>query len=291
MTCALVFGASGQIGRFLVPRLLTQGHQVLAVSRHAREAVRPRLRWIVGDLFCTMPDVPKVETIYRLGPQTGFSAWLERAERPHQSRVVAIGSMSVFSKRESGDAAERARSESLRQSEQQLASASEHRRLAWTVLRPTLIYGAGMDRSLTPLARFGMRYRLFPRFPGASGLRQPVHAADLAEACLAVAGNRVAHDRTYDLGGGERLAFSSMLERVRQSLPCLALGVPLPRALLVAARSVASVVPRWRSPHRGAVDRLRADLVADDSEARSEWGWSPRPFRPDAATWAVQPLD
>ena len=63
------------------------------------------------------------------------------------------------------------------------------RGIACTVFRPTLIYGAGTDRSLAPIARFARRWRVLPVPLGANGLRQPVHARDLAAACVAVLAN------------------------------------------------------------------------------------------------------
>jgi hypothetical protein len=56
--------------------------------------------------------------------------------------------------------------------------------MGWTILRPTLIYGAGIDRSITPIVQRALRLRLFP-IPLAGGLRQPVHADDIARAVVA----------------------------------------------------------------------------------------------------------
>jgi nucleoside-diphosphate-sugar epimerase len=111
-----------------------------------------------------------------------------------------------------------------------------------------------------------------------------VHADDLAAACVAVAAPPHCADRAYALGGGERLAFAAMLERVRASLPfrTVPLPVPLPlaRGVLALARAAGST---RLSP--ALVDRLGHDLVADDRAARADFGYAPRPFRPDPACW------
>jgi hypothetical protein len=39
-----------------------------------------------------------------------------------------------------------------------------------------------------------------------------------------------------------------------------------------------------------AIERLRRDLVADDSAAVADFGWAPRAFRPDAACWFAPPM-
>lgn len=290
MPVSLVLGASGQIGRFLIPRLLDRGHDVLALSRVPRASTHGALRWIGGDLYAGMPSLPALDAIFSLGPLDGFSQWLAQARIDGRPRIVAFGSMSAISKRDSGDPQERALVATLLASERRVIDAAGARGLGWTLFRPTLIYGAGIDRSLTQLAQLGMRLRVFPRIPAASGLRQPVHAADLAEACLCAHERLSTSNRTYALGGGERLAFSEMLERVRCSLQPRPLGIPLGHSSMHAALAIARLHPRWRGVHAAALDRLRTDLVADDADARTELGWKPRGFHPEASAWRAQPM-
>lgn len=272
MPVSLVFGASGAVGRFLCPRLLAAGHDVVAVSRSAHAAGDARQRWIVGDLHGTVQPLPAAAAVFGLGPLDAFAAWFDAARLDGAIRVVALGSMSIDSKRDSPDAGERDTARRLDAAERQLFAAAGRHGIGCTVLRPTLIYGAGIDRSLAPLVRFARRWRVFPRIPAACGLRQPVHADDLAAACLSVLAQPRCIGRTYALGGGERLGFDAMLERVRASLPwrCLPLPLPLAAAHLLARLGFAAPA---------AVARLTQDLVADDAAARADFGWSPRPFR------------
>lgn len=280
MPVALVAGASGAVGRFLLPRLRDAGYDVIALSRRPREHGSGFPRWIVGDLDRDVPLPLPPDVVFSVGPLDSFARWFARAPLQGSPRVVALGSMSIDSKRDSVDAAERDVAGRLLAAERQLADACAQRGSVWTVLRPTLIYGAGVDRSLTPLARFALRWRVFPRVHGARGLRQPVHADDLAAACLAVLRHPACAGRTYALGGGERLSFDAMLERVRVSLPRRSAPLPLP---LAAARllACAGLAPA------AAVDRLTRDLVADDAAARTDFGWSPRGFGVDAHAWGL----
>jgi nucleoside-diphosphate-sugar epimerase len=287
MRSVLVFGASGAIGRFLLLRLASAGHAATAVSRWP-QPTSPHVRWLTGDLERDdLRDVHAFDAIASCGPLDAFSRWFARTPLPGRPRVVAFGSLSIDSKRDSPDAAERALALRLGEAEQRLFAAADQRGCACTVLRPTLVYGAGIDRSLTPLARQAARWRVFPRLVGAQGLRQPVHADDLAGACAQLLAQDVAGARIHALGGGERLGFDAMLERVRQSLPvrCLPLPIPLSAMRLLAGLARAGGV----AASAAAVARLRQDLVADDAPARAEFGWNPRPFRPDASTWGLVP--
>ena len=287
---ALVIGGSGQIGRFLVPQLLDSGHDVFALSRVPRTSARPNLKWLQGDVFSVMPTLPTLDLIFSLGPLNGFAEWLARTKLQGGPRIVAFGSMSASSKRDSIDPDDRALSETLRLGEQALAQASGAAGLAWTLLRPTLIYGAGLDRSLTPLARFGTRWHVFPALRAANGLRQPVHAEDLALVSSVAARSDASIGRSFDLGGGERLPFASMLERVRRSLPTWVIPVPIPMAAVRIGLDLARRSTHWRGFGPGIIERLGKDLIADDESARHALQWAPRPFRPDAVTWVAPAL-
>ncbi|EIL94444.1 SDR family oxidoreductase [Rhodanobacter spathiphylli] len=272
----LVIGASSQIGRFLLPRLIANGEPVVALSRQPRTA-SAGITWLHGWLPDRPPGLPPLSAIISFGPLTGLADWLANADVVDAPRVIATSSMSAESKRDSLVSGERDISRQLRESEAQLAAACERHGSAWTVLRPTLVYGAGLDKSLTPLARRAMRLRVFP-LPCGRGLRQPVHAEDIALAALAALECPASGGRVLQIGGGERLPAAEMFARVRRSLPVATMPLPLPAWLLRAAKLA---LPRLR----GALDRLDNDLVADNGELQRLLGIRPRPFRPDAAMW------
>ncbi len=272
----LVFGASSQIGHFLLPRLLASGEQVLALSRQLR-AAQPDLSWLRGHLPDGVPPLPQVSAVISFGPLQAFADWLACAPLGNAPRVIATSSMSAETKCESSVPAEREMSRQLRAGEAALAGACARHGCAWTVLRPTLIYGAGLDKSLTPIARRALRTRVFP-LPAGRGLRQPVHADDLAQAVLAALECPAAAGRVLSIGGGERLTAGAMFARVRHSLQHATLPVPLPPWLLRCGRYA---LPRWRGP----LTRLDTDLIADNGEVQRLLGIHPRAFAPEAAAW------
>lgn len=289
MPVSVVFGASGAIGRFLVPRLRAAGHDVVAISRAPQASAHPGVRWIVGDLPDRVPPLPDAGVIFSLGPLDAFARWLAQNENV-RARVVAIGSLSALTKQQSPDPHERELAARLAEAETSLAAAALARGAAATVLRASLIYGAGLDRSLTPIVRFARRWRVFPRVPGARGLRQPVHADDLAEACAAIAGSESLTRPAYDVGGGERLAFDAMLARVRASLAFATLPLPLPLTLVRTGSGIARRTRAFAAASAAALERMAEDLVVDHSAAAADFGWSPRAFKPTERDWSPPPL-
>ena len=272
----LVFGGSSQIGHFLLPRLLASGEPVLALSRQPRPA-QAGVAWLQGTLPDRVPALPSLSAIISFGPLQGLAEWLAQATLADAPRVIATSSMSAETKRDSSVPAERALARQLRDGEAALATACERHGCAWTVLRPTLVYGAGLDKSLTPIARRAMRLRLFP-LPAGRGLRQPVHADDIAQAVLAALECQATAGRILPIGGGERLRSGEMFARVRSSLSCSTVPLPLPAWLLRLGQ-------RALPPLRGPLSRLDSDLIADNGELQRLLGMRPRPFRPDAAMW------
>lgn len=273
----LMCGASSQIGFFLLPELVRAGVSVLALSRKAQVPLAGAT-WLQGAL----PEAPiaanTANSVCCFGPLDALAAWIDAGAATNLQRVVATSSMSAESKQASPVTAEREVSRRLQEGEAAVARACEHRGIAWTILRPTLIYGAARDRSLTPLARRAMRSRVFG-LPAGSGLRQPVHAADIAQAVLcALDGNAAGH--VIPIGGGERLPAEEMFARVHASLPVRTLSFHVPAPLI---RLGAHLVP----PMRGALTRLQQDLVADNGELERLLGVHPRPFRPDRACWGL----
>jgi nucleoside-diphosphate-sugar epimerase len=271
----IIFGATGAVGGFLLPRLLATGAQVHAVSRNAPAQAAEHVSWIQGDLAGDLPLPAAADCIVSLGPLDTFAGWFERSATPGVRRVIALSSMSAETKRTSHDPAERALAERLRAAETRLIAAADARAIAWTVFRPTLIYGDGRDRSLAPIARFARRWRVMPVPISARGLRQPVHAADLAQATVAAIDCAASFSQIYALGGGERLPFDDLLRRLRAAIPGVVLPLPVPLfALHIALRLRPDLVPVGRA----ALRRLSEPLIADNSDAAADFGYAPREF-------------
>lgn len=274
----LVFGASSQIGHFLLPRLRDHGTAVYAVSRHAHPSGNG-IHWLQGQLPGAVPELPSPPSVViSFGPIGPLGAWLASATFTVPPRVIVTSSMSAETKRDSAVPAERALAQQLRDGEHAIAAACARLGAPWTILRPTLVYGAGLDKSLTPIARRALRTRLFP-LPAGHGQRQPVHAEDIALAVLAALARPASAGHVIPIGGGERLTAAAMFRRVRASLPVRTLPIPLPAWLLHAAQHLAP------AGLRGPLHRLDSDLVADNGELSRLLGITPRGFEAHAEMW------
>lgn len=284
MRHALVFGASGQIGAALCERLRDDGWRLTALSRMSRPS-NPGCDWLQGE-FAELPALPRqVDALFSCGPLDLFSHWFAVAGIA-AGHVVAFGSTSAQAKRDSPDPAERELAARLQSSEQRILVAAAERGSAATLLRPTLVYGAARDRTLSRIAELARRYGRLVLPSNAVGARQPVHVDDLAAAAQAVLASPYAGQR-YDLPGGESLAYLEMVQRV---LSCLS---PQPRLYRVPPPVFAGLLGVARrvgiasdfSP--AAVARLRYDLAFDAAPARRDLGYAPRAFQPVASMFGT----
>lgn len=283
-----MFGAYSQIGYFLLPALARDGHRVLALSRKPREGfVRemPGIAWreytneSPGEALAGEQGLRNV--IY-LGPLKMLPELLPTVAERGVQRVIAFGSTGRFYKTDSGDPREREMIASLIAAESNGVARSEELGIHWTIFRPTLVYGCGMDKNITLIVRFIHRFGFFPLIGSGKGLRQPVHAADLASACLSALANPATHSKAYNLSGGGELTYREMVEAVFRAMnrkPRF-LSVPLP-ALRFALRA-ARLLPRLRYLNPEMADRINLDACFDHSEAARDFGFNPRPFAPDA---------
>ena len=283
----LVAGASNQIGAYLVPKLLDCGCSVIAICRRPRPAwipQNPRLDWRQLDLNQPLPTIEDADTLVYMAPLGLFGPLWHGLTGI--SRVIAFSSTSRLSKTDSPDPGERAVAGELALGERSIAELADATGAQATVLRPTIIYGAGMDSGLTRLAAWLGRVRMMPLVGGGHGLRQPVHAADLAGAAVNLIQRPDIRARgIYELSGGSTLSYREMIRRVFESLNLRPHFIPIPLGIARMAVPLLRRTRRWRDLRPAMLERMNQDLVFDHSAASHDFGFDPRPFAPDRETW------
>lgn len=278
----LVCGASSQVGVFALPRLVAAGWRVTAVSRVGRPAWCPAwdaVEWIKPGAGPAEPPV----ALLSAGP---LDSVLDRLrEWPSIRRVAATSTSSVLVKADSPDPEEREVMGRILARERELEALCRQRGVPLLLLRPTLIYGCGMDRNLSLLAAFIRRFGFCPVSSEAHGRRQPLHAEDLAlalQAGLETDPVRWGTDALVSpLCGSSTLAYRSMVERLFPALGRPVRVLPLPPRVFVAAIRAGSRLGGARLTP-AMVTRQARNLEFDDRIARRFLGVKPRPFRPGA---------
>ena len=276
-----VLGASSFVGECVIRRLRESGRQVVAFSRSAHAGnAESTVTWLQLLPSATVSSqVPPIKEWVCVAPIWVLSQHFSMIEASDARRVVALSSTSLFTKKDSPDPDEQALVCGLHAGEQALRTWAETQGVEWVILRPTLIYGYGRDKNVTEILRFVRRWAFFPLSGRADGLRQPVHAEDVAMACVSALTVPAAGNRAYNLSGGETLSYREMVGRVFVALGKDPRLVTIPRWLFRSAVTVLRLLPRYRNWTMEMAERMNCDLVFDHRDAARDLRFSPRPFQ------------
>ncbi len=276
-----VLGASSFVGECVIQRLRKDGRHIVAFSR-SRHDGKPEseVTWLhLSPSVVASPVVPPIQDWLCVAPIGALPQYFSMIEKSGARRVVALSSTSLFAKEDSPDLGEQTLVRGLQAGEQALRAWAEARGVEWVILRPTLIYGYGRDRNVTEILRFVRRWGGFPLLGRADGLRQPVHAEDVATACVSALTVPAAGNRAYNLSGGETLSYREMVCRVFVAVGKAPYLVTIPRWLFRLAVAALRLLPRYRNWTTEMAERMNHDLVFDHGDAARDLGFSPRPFQ------------
>jgi nucleoside-diphosphate-sugar epimerase len=302
LEAVLVSGATSQVGVFTLPALLAAGYPVLAISRQAPlgPGMAPRqvencLSWLHPDSLVQPGNKSGVVGPRRLLSDVGvlFSCGpVELAVRMVAAcsslrRVVCISTSSVHTKENSPDAGERMLIDGIIQAERDLSRSCEERGITLALLRPTLIYGCGMDQNVSRIARLIRRFHFFPLAGRAGGLRQPVHAADLAGLALKLIQTENLRSLESPVGGGDVLTYRQMVERVFAANGLAPCTISITPSVLAGFFSALAWLPAMQGVNSGFFLRQNLDQVFDDGTLRKLVKFNPRPFEPTIADFSV----
>jgi len=209
-------------------------------------------------------------------------AALERLVSLGMMRLVAFSSTSVLTKTESADAYEQDVVARLAAGEQRIQEICARAGIAWTILRPTLIYDEGRDQNVTQIMRTIRRLGFFPVAGKADGRRRPVHASELAAAALQAVQSAAAANKAYNLSGGETLTYRAMVARVFQAMGRTPVIAPVPLFMWRAGFAALNAV-RKSGKNTANIEmalRMSRDMDFSHDDAAHDFGYAPGPFKP-----------
>lgn len=279
-----VLGATSSVGDYLLPLLTKRPGHIVAFSRRAAVCASVGVEWRHldnGAAACNASQRPQdaLEQWICLAPVWVLNNYLDLLEMYGVQRIVALSSTSRFTKIRSSSLEEQALARQLAEGEDRIIEWAEARGVEWTILRPTLVYGGGRDKNVAEIARFIRRFGFFPLLGAASGLRQPVHAEDVATACAAALKPRGNGGRAYDLSGGEALTYREMVSRVFVALGQRPKFVTMPLPVFRLLGNCLRLFPHYRHWTAAMAERMNQNLVFDHSAAARELNFLPRAFR------------
>lgn len=155
--------------------------------------------------------------------------------------------------------------------------------LAWTILRPSIVHGAG-DAFTHFFARMARWSPFLPVIGGGVNLMQPIAVEQVAKAFTRALGQSDTQGETLDLCGPERLALREILRCILEITERRRVLLPVPWTLARAQAALLEFVLTRRLGRTSPLTRdqllmLAEDNVGDGSRADRLLGLEHLPFR------------
>ncbi len=271
----LLTGGTGLLGGALVNLLLAEGHEVRCLVReespNASRLDKGRVEIVRGNADNARDlarSLSGMEAVLHVAGIEYSPQLVEATRRAGVGRVVVVGSTSAHSSYEFRSGPRLRMEKLVRESG-----------LAYTIVRPTMIYGSELDKNMRRLLRFLDRSPVYPMFGSGENLWQPVYYEDCARGVLEALVRPSAVGQSYDLPGAEPLTYLDLVKTAAGALGKKPRIVRLPlepmRLLLAAAEKLRLPLPIKSEQ----VLRLREDKAFPYDKAKRELGYAPRPFR------------
>ena len=272
MTSILVTGATGFIGRRLVPALVDEGHEVRAMTRHPETYDGPGepVAGDVGDPDSLVGPLEGVDVAYYLVhslDDADFERKDAEAARAFARAAADQGVGQIVYMGGLGDDEEdlSAHLRSRREVEGILAETG----VPVTVLRAAIVVGhGGISWEITRQLVKNLPAMIVPRW--ATTMTQPVAVDDVVRYLVGVCGHETAYGQVYEIGGPDQLSYLEMLriaaeiERGR-SVPIVPVPVLTPR---LSSYWLALVTDVDVTTGRNLIDSMGVEVVVTDHAIR-----------------------
>jgi NADH dehydrogenase len=283
----LVTGGTGAMGSVLVRMLHQRGDSVRVLCmpgdpfvsrvkdyaadiRCADIANREQCKGVCDGVAAVMHlaavIVSNNETAFRRVNVEGTRTIIEEAKKARVGQFIYVSSASVVYPRPTPYSL----------SKQEAEDIVKKSGLAYTVARPTLVYGAQGGQEFDMYLAYLARYPVVPFIGRGESLKRPVHVDDVNDGLLAMCGNEKAFRKTYSLSGGEAISiinFSRLCLRMlgHKHKPIVHVPVWLCKMIAAAMGLVMSNPPlNWQ-----VIAGITQDANLDPTDAMKDLGYNP----------------
>jgi uncharacterized protein YbjT (DUF2867 family) len=282
-TTVVVAGATGFVGRRLVPALIDAGHRVRAMTRHPERYDGPAepVRGDVHDpssLEATLADADVACYLVHSLDDADFERKDADAARSFGRTAAAAGVRQLVYLGGLGSDEDRlsAHLRSRRDVERLLGEGG----VPVTVLRAAIVVGAGgISWELTRQLVKNLPAMVVPRW--AATRTQPVAIDDVVRYLVGVVANPAAQGRTFEIGGSDQLSYLEMLQQASEEMagrrvPILTAPVLTPR---LSSYWISLVTSVDATTGRNLIDSMVNEVLQTDLSIRDLVPGEPLSYR------------
>jgi len=278
-----IAGATSFLGQRILIRLAERGEKArcLARSMEARQKLEKARRNFPDNIEITggnllssdsliygLKDIEKAIYVVRLEYYGYVKNFIEALKRCNVGRAVFISSTTVLLPSDIKVKEDKIRSEEY----------IKNSGLDYTILRPSMIYGADGDNNFSKMLRFIRKKRFFVVFGSGENMIQPVYVEDVANAVTSVLENSKTIKKTYELAGRYPLKYNDMLKTVRAKTNLPFRIIRLPIEVSKFAVSIYKQIMKKSDLDADQIERMKIDKAYPYTEAATDFGYSPVSF-------------
>ncbi len=252
----LIFGASGQIGRYCIRRLVKDNYKVTAITRNKHQkAYILKTQAPIGYLDIEESDIFDEEKITKFISETDICINLvgilfERGKRntfenihnkfpklisricsQKKKKLLHLSALGLENAKDSLYAASKLNGEeSIKKN---LPSA--------TILKPSIVYSVD-DKFTTKFMNILSLLPIFPLYYNGATKFCPVHASEVSEVIFKVISNEI-YSKSIEVIGPEIITFKEILEKLLSAINKKRILLPLPFFLAKASASIFQLLP------------------------------------------------
>lgn len=231
-----LLGGTGFVGGHVLDVLRSAGHDVTCLVRNGRALPEhgESIRRVVGDI--ALPHTYRADLrdhqaaincvglirerrrkgqTYERVVVRGTQAWVDASKEAGVKHLVLISALGAGPQGTPYQVTKWKAEQAVRLSG-----------LAWTILRPSIIFGPGEDAT-REFARM-LRRRIVPLPGGGKPVFEPVAAWDVARCVVGALGKAAARNRVFHLGGAEQMTLKEIYRQIQRVLGVRVLYLPVP---------------------------------------------------------------
>lgn len=271
-----VTGATGFTGSRTVPKLLAAGYEVTCLYRESSDRSflpQTSIHWMLGDvadrsgLTAAMSGCDVLVNIASLG--FGHAGNIVGAALDAGiKRAVFISTTAIFTQLNAASKSVRLDAESI------IINSG----LAYTILRPTMIFGSSRDRNIWRLIKWLKILPIIPVMGNGNYMQQPIFVDDVAQAIVSCLESDHSIGNCYNIAGEQAITYNQVIDTIGHHLNRTIIKIHFPAKFMVRLLRFFEKLSLRLPIKSEQVERLNENKNFSFDHAKADFDFHPRSF-------------